>query len=101
MAPPGGMGAPMAGSVPPELQKKVDTWSMIAIATFFFGCGILALVPILMSNGAKDALKRGDIATAESKIGTVKILCILGFVNIALWVVLTIVYVIFMVVMSM
>ncbi len=100
MAPPGGMGAP-AGAVPPELQKKVDTWSMAAIATFFFGCGILALVPILMSNGAKDALKRGDIATAESKIGTVKILCILGFVNVALWIVLTIIYVIIMVVASM
>jgi hypothetical protein len=54
-----------------------------------------------MSNGAKDALKRGDLATAESKIGTVKILCILGFVNVALWVVLSIVYVIIMVVASM
>ena len=74
---------------------------MIAFITFFFGCGILAIIPIMMSNGAKDALKRGDAATAESKIGTVKILCILGFVNIAFWMLMSVVYFLFVVIMSM
>ena len=74
---------------------------MISMITFAFGCGIFALIPIMMSNNAKEALRRGDAATAQSKIGTVKILCILGFVNVGFWLLMTVVYVIFMIIMSM
>jgi hypothetical protein len=55
----------------------------------------------MMSNNAKEALRRGDAATAEGKIGTVKILCILGFVNVAFWLLMAVVYVISMILMSM
>lgn len=91
----------MAGAVPDDVQKEVNKWSTMAIVTLFFGCGLLGIIPIMMANGAKDALRRGDVAGAKSKIGTVKILCILGFVNVALWIVLTIIYVIVMVIASL
>jgi len=73
---------------------------MISMVTLFFGCGILAIVPIMMSNAAKEALRHGDVATAESKIGTARILCILGFVHIAFWTALVILYAFAAVVLS-
>jgi hypothetical protein len=86
-------GAPPA--VPPALQKKVDLWFILSIVSIFCGCGLLAIVPILIANGAKEALRRGDFAKAESDIKTAKILVILGFVGVSLLVLAYIAYVVF------
>jgi predicted membrane protein len=69
----------MAPGVPPDLQKKVDLWFILSIVSIFCGCGILGIIPILLANGAKDALRQGDLAKAEKDIGTAKLLCILGY----------------------
>lgn len=71
---PGGMGAP------PELKSKVDLWFGLSIASVIFGCCLLGLFAILTAQGAREALARGDLATAESKLGTAKVLTIVNFV---------------------
>jgi hypothetical protein len=58
----------------------VDLWFILSIVSFFCGCGILCIIPIIFANGAKQALAAGDYATASSKIGTAKTLCIVGYV---------------------
>jgi hypothetical protein len=57
----------------------VDRWFVLSIASLFLGCGILAIIPILKANSAKDAMHRHDYARAASDIGTAKLLTILGF----------------------
>ena len=53
---------------------------------------VLGIIPILIANNAKDALRRGDFAKAESDIGTAKLLCILGYVGVGLALLFYIVY---------
>lgn len=78
------MPGPGPGAVDPDLQKKVDLWFMLSIVSLFCGCGLLGLIPIFMSNAAKEAIQRGDYALAQDKIGTAKLLVILGFSGAAL-----------------
>jgi hypothetical protein len=101
---PGGFGAPPAGpygpygppgpygAPPGELQQRVDRWFILSIVSIFCGCGVLGIIPILIANNAKDALRRGDFAKAESDIGTVKLLCILGYVAVGLALLFYLVY---------
>lgn len=70
----GGMGAP------PELKSRVDLWFGLSIASVLFGCCLLGIFAILSAHGAREALQRGDFATAESKVGTAKVLTIINFV---------------------
>lgn len=88
------MGAPLgpAGAPPGDLEKKINFWSIMAIVSIFCGCGILGIIPILISGNAKKALASGDLAKAEKDIGTVKLLCILGYVGIGLYVIAGIIY---------
>jgi len=52
----------------------------MSIVSLFCGCGIFGIINIIMASGAKSALAAGDFATASSKIGTAKTLCIVGYV---------------------
>jgi hypothetical protein len=116
-APPGGYGAPGGFGAPPqgpygapgpygppggpygappaELQAKVDRWFILSIVSIFCGCGVLGIVPILISNNAKEALRNGNFAKAESDIGTAKLLCILGYVAAGLALVFYLIYFVF------
>jgi hypothetical protein len=87
--PPGGMpAAPGGGPVPPDLQAHVQKWFTLSIVSIFCGCGLLGIINVLMANQAKEALARGDVATAQDKIKTARLLCILGYVSLALQLVL-------------
>jgi Interferon-induced transmembrane protein len=77
---PPGFGAGPGGAAPDDLRKKVDFWFIMSIVSVFCGCGILGIINIIYANGAKQALAVGDFATASSKIGTAKTLCIIGYV---------------------
>ena len=101
--PPGPYGAPGPygppggpyGAPPPELQARVDRWFILSIVSIFCGCGVLGIVPILISNNAKEALRNGNFAKAESDIGTAKLLCILGYVGMGLALIFYIIYFVF------
>ncbi|MEB2311899.1 MAG: CD225/dispanin family protein [Polyangiaceae bacterium] len=93
-APPGGapgFGGPPGGG-PPDLEAHVKKWFTLSIVSFFCGCGILALIPIMMASSAKDALSKGDVATAQQKIGTARMLVLIGFGLMALEVVGAIIF---------
>lgn len=100
MAPPGG--APMAppgggmGGGPPDLQAHVNKWFNLSILSIFCGCGLLGLINVYMAHQAKQALAAGDVNTAQDKIKLARTLCIVGYVLVALNVVLGIIYGIFM-----
>lgn len=101
MAPPGGgmppgMGMPGGGGAPPDLEAHVKKWFTLSIVSIFCGCGLLGLINVWMAMQAKDALAKGDTATAAEKIKTARMLCIVGYVLMGLNVVLGIVYGIFM-----
>jgi hypothetical protein len=66
--------------VPPELQSKVNLWFILSIVSIFVGCGLFGIINVIYASGAKSALAAGDFATAQSKIGTAKTLCIIGWV---------------------
>jgi hypothetical protein len=65
---------------PPELKSRVDLWFGLSIASVLFGCCLLGIFAILSAHGARESLARGDFATAESKLGTAKVLTIINFV---------------------
>ena len=83
-------GAPYGGggAAPPDLAKKVGLWSILAIVSLFCGCGLLGIIPIVISLNAKKAMAAGDLAKAEKDISTVRLLCILGYVGVGLYIVL-------------
>ena len=87
----GGFGAGPGGAPPDDLKKKVDLWCILSIVSFFCGCGILCIIPIIFANNAKQALAAGDFATASSKIGTAKTLCIVGYALFGIGVILNVV----------
>jgi len=104
---PGGFGAPPPGAYGPQgpygppgpygtppgdLQQRVDRWFILSIVSIFCGCGVLGIIPILIANNAKDALRIGNFAKAESDIGTAKLLCILGYVAVGLALLFYLVY---------
>jgi hypothetical protein len=91
--PPAPYGSPGPyGSPPQELQQRVERWFILSIVSLFCGCGVLGIIPILIANNAKDALRQGNYAKAESDIGTAKLLCILGYVAIGLVLLFYLVY---------
>ncbi|MGE0327880.1 MAG: hypothetical protein AB7K71_26115 [Polyangiaceae bacterium] len=89
MAPPGG--GMMPGGMPgggmgggnAELAAKAQKYFILSICTLC-GCGLFAIIPIIFANQAKEAVAKGDIATAESKLGTVKIFLILWVIALVL-----------------
>jgi hypothetical protein len=89
MAPPGGGmmpgGAP-AGGGSEELKKKIDKWFILSIVSIFCGCGLLGLINVFFAHNAKQAFQQGDTATAEQKINTAKLLCMVGYVIMVLYV---------------
>jgi hypothetical protein len=93
---PPGMGMGGGGNIPPDLDAHVKKWFTLSIVSIFCGCGLLGLINVWMAMQAKDALAKGDAATAADKIKTARMLCIVGYCLLALNVVLGIVYGIFM-----
>ena len=87
----GGFGAGPGGAPPDDLKKKVDLWFILSIVSIFCGCGLLGIINIVFANNAKQALAAGDFATASSKIGTAKTLCIVGYAVFGIGVILNIV----------
>lgn|SRR5690606_17704904 len=88
MAPPGGgmMPGGMPGGMTPgggggnaDLAAKANKYFILSLCSLC-GCGLLAIIPILFSHQAKEAVAKGDMATAEQKLGTVKICLILWVV---------------------
>ncbi|MBI3200661.1 MAG: CD225/dispanin family protein [Myxococcales bacterium] len=88
MAPPGG-GMPPGmggGGAPPDLEAHVKKWFTLSIVSIFCGCGMLGLINVWMAMQAKDALAKGDAATAADKIKLARTLCIVGYVIFGLYV---------------
>jgi Interferon-induced transmembrane protein len=85
MAPPGGMPG-MGGGAPQDLQAHVNKWFTLSIVSIFCGCGLLGLINVYLANEAKKALAAGDATTAADKIKTARMLCIVGYVIFALYV---------------
>jgi hypothetical protein len=84
MGPPGG--PPMGGGANPDLEKEVSKWFTLSIVSIFCGCGILGLINVYMAHLAKQALAQGDLNTAREKIKTARMLCIVGYVILGLYV---------------
>lgn len=81
MAPPGGGMPPgMGGGAPPDLEAHVKKWFTLSIVSIFCGCGLFGLINVWMAMQAKDAMAKGDAATAADKIKTARMLCIVGYV---------------------
>lgn len=80
-APPGGgFGGGPGGPPPPELQGQLNTWFILSIVSIFFGCCLGGIIATVMMNGAKQAFAAGNYMEAQSKLGTAKIIVIIGFV---------------------
>lgn len=86
-------GAPFPGAgyglYPPppevvELRRRADRWMLLAILSVFCGCGLPGIINIVLASQAKSAIDQGDLSGATSKIGTVKLLCMLGWGAMAL-----------------
>lgn len=89
MAPPGGgmpPGMGGGGGAPPDLEAHVKKWFTLSIVSIFCGCGMLGLINVWMAMQAKDALAKGDAATAADKIKLARTLCIVGYVIFGLYV---------------
>jgi len=88
------------GGAPPDLQAHVNKWFNLSLLSIICGCGLLGLINVYFAHQAKEALGKGDAATAQEKIKTARMLCIVGYVLFGLAVVLNIVAVILQVAMS-
>ena len=87
MAPPGGGMPPgMGGGAPPDLQAHVNKWFNLSILSIFCGCGMLGLINVYFAYQAKEALGKGDATTAQDKIKTARMLCMVGYVIFGLYV---------------
>lgn len=51
----------------------------MALISCFFGCCALGIPAAVMAHNAKELMDRGDVAGAESKLGTAKVLAIISF----------------------
>lgn len=80
-APPGGgFGGGPGGPPPPELQSQLNTWFILSIISIFFGCCLGGIIATVLTHGAKQAFAAGNYMEAQSKLGTAKIVVIIGFV---------------------
>lgn len=87
MAPPGG-GMPPGmggGGAPPDLQAHVNKWFNLSLLSIICGCGLLGLINVYFAHQAKEALGRGDSMTAQEKIKVARMLCMVGYVVFALY----------------
>jgi hypothetical protein len=73
---PGTYGAPPEAV---ELRRLADRWMILAIVSVFCGCGLLGIINVVFVSQAKGAIDQGDFSSARSKLGTVKLLCIIGW----------------------
>lgn len=79
MPPPGGgYGAPQA-PVPDDLRQRQTNTFILALVSCFFGCCALGIPAAVMAHNAKELMDRGDLAGADSKLGTAKVLAIISF----------------------
>ena len=62
-----------------ELRRLADRWMILAIGSIFCGCGLPGIINVVLASQAKGAIDQGDYVSARSKLGTVKLLCILGW----------------------
>ena len=77
------------GAYPPspevlELRRRADRWMLLAILSVFCGCGLPGIINVVLASQAKSAIDQGDLAGASSKLGLVKVLCLLGWGMLAL-----------------
>jgi len=70
----------VGSATPDELKRRVDLWLMLSVASIVLGCGVLAIVPIVLARNAKLALQRLDQAEAERDVGLARLMCLLGYV---------------------
>jgi uncharacterized RDD family membrane protein YckC len=70
---------PGGGATPEQLQQRVARWSLLSVCSIALGCGVLAIVPIVLSSDAKLAMQRRDYADAERSIGVAQLMCIVGY----------------------
>ena len=100
--PPGGFGGPPGfppgGAPNAELRKQVTTWLIIALVTFFVcGNGCFGAIGAIFCFLAMQAVNQGNVADAESKLKTGKMLTIGGFAfTVLLWIAFIIYYVVVM-----
>lgn len=66
-----------------ELRRLADRWMILAIVSVFCGCGLPGIINIVLVSQAKSALEQNDLEAARSKLGIVKILCIMGWAILA------------------
>jgi len=78
------MGGPPGGA-PPDLQNHVNKWFNLSILSIFCGCGLLGLINVYFAHQAKQALQQGDVNGAQDKIKTARLLCIVGYVIVVLY----------------
>lgn len=90
---PGGMpgGGGMGGGNIEEVKKQVQTWLILSFVSFFCGCGILSIVPILFAFQAKTAAEQGNAQGALDKIKISKICVIIGWVLLVIAIILNVV----------
>jgi hypothetical protein len=91
--PPQGFGGPPPGGSS-DVASSASTWFVLSILCTLLCCLPLGIVGIIFTNDAKNLAARGDYATAEQKLGTGKMVTIIG---IALAAVIWVIYVILMV----
>lgn len=75
--PGGGYGAPHA-PVPDDLRHRQTNTFILALVSCFFGCCALGIPAAVMAHNAKELMHRGDLAGADSKLGTARVLAILS-----------------------
>lgn len=86
MAPPGGGMPPgMGGGAPPDLQAHINKWFNLSLLSIICGCGLLGLINVYFAHQAKEALGKGDTMTAQEKIKVARMLCMVGYVVFALY----------------
>jgi hypothetical protein len=64
---------------------------ILSFLSFFCGCSIFCVLPIIFAFMAKSANDSGNYADAESKIGTAKIFCIIGYALTVVYILINIV----------
>jgi len=82
--PPAGFGGPPPGGGSSDVASSASTWFVLSILCTLLCCLPLGIVGIIFANDAKNLAARGDYATAEQKLGTAKMVVIIGAVLSAL-----------------
>ncbi len=82
MAPPGGgpmMGGPGGGAGGDAIKSSANTWFIIGLVGILCCCpNLISLIGAIIANGAKGLVDQGNLAGAESKLKTGKMIVIIG-----------------------